>query len=108
MKDSAGILYFCRVVDEVRSSLNHRPPTATACGFGLKTSNQSSPEEGAAIHSLIFRLAGSPRLTAELGEAALGITSVQLVLPLGKRPMARSSAWRPNVTKSTGTPLLPN
>src|SRR6185503_14110380 len=51
MNDSTGICVFRRLA---RESDKYNPPIDTGCTLGLYSSNQSSPELGCAIHSLIL------------------------------------------------------
>src|SRR5262245_11741521 len=93
MKERSGIRYFCRLA---RSSLNQRPLRFTGWALGLNTSNQSSlPEPGEAIHSLILNWSGSPSVAAMFTPPGLGVTSTQLLLPSGTRPMDQSAACNP-------------
>src|ERR1051325_10468879 len=76
----------------------------TGWGFGFQSSNQSSPEVGAAIHSFTlieFAFATAAGMLAPLG---VGMVSVQLPVPLGTRLMEKSTAWRPYVTAFNSAP----
>src|SRR5262245_40412922 len=83
MKDNAGITV---LVGTVAVSVRFRPLNAMGESAGLKSSNQSLPLEGLAIHSLIFTDVATLVAFATLAAFALGRFSIHPPVASGTRP----------------------
>src|ERR1043166_177658 len=79
---------------------------ATGCGLGFQSSNQSSPELGAAIHSLILTDAGLATEARILPPFGVGSVTPQLPVPFGKRPIEKSVGCNPKATELSWPPPL--
>ena|SRR5437867_9389396 len=89
-----------------KSSVRKKPPIATGCGLGFHNSNQSSPELGAAIHSLTFTLLALASDAGMFRLLAVGSVITQLPVPSGTRPIEKSAACNPKVTELSRPPPL--
>src|SRR5688572_23418713 len=81
-------------------SAKDKPVNWTGRELELKSSNQSSPVVGVAIHSLTRKAVGEPSGWAMFAVPGVGVVRTNASEPAGIAPMEKSTACGPKRTES--------